>query len=96
MARICPIVIAGLAVLYLLALGLLLIGTFGLFGSEHDPLAGVFLVPLGLPWNLMLDGFPETARPWLAAAAPLVNLAIVWAICRSGAARRSGQGPVAS
>lgn len=36
-------------VLYLLALALLAIGTFGWFGQEQDPLSGVFLLPFGLP-----------------------------------------------
>jgi hypothetical protein len=55
------------------AVGLWGIGTFGLLGSERGPLAGVFLVPLGLPWNLLIDAFPEPWWPWLAAAAPLIN-----------------------
>lgn len=86
MNRLCRVVLAIFAVLYLLALGLLLIGTFGLFGSEQDPLAGVFLMPLGLPWNLMLDGFPEPARPWLSGLSPLINLLIIGTICRVTAA----------
>ena len=69
-------------VLYLLALALLLFGTFGLFGQERDPLSGVFLVPLGLPWNLILDVFPDPLLPWLAVLAPLVNIAILTWICR--------------
>jgi hypothetical protein len=71
-----------LAGLYILALALFGVGTFGLFGSETGPLAGVFLVPLGLPWNMMLDVFPEPALPWLAASAPLANLLLIFAICR--------------
>jgi hypothetical protein len=39
------------ALLYVLALGLFVVGTFGLFGSPSGPLADVFLMPLGLPWN---------------------------------------------
>lgn len=65
-----------------MALAVLLIGTFGLFGQERDPLAGVFLIPLGLPWVLWLDGFPEVALPWLAVMAPLLNLAILTVLCR--------------
>ncbi len=72
----------GFAALYVCALGLLAIGTFGLFGGERDPLAGVFLLPLGLPWNRFIDNTPETLRPWLAAAAPLLNLLILWMACR--------------
>ena len=70
---------AGFALAWLLALALLLIGTFGLFGSASDPLSGIFLLPLGLPWNLMLDTLPEGVLPWVAALAPGINLALlVW------------------
>lgn len=62
---------------YLAALAVFAIGTFGLFGQERDPLSAVFLVPLGLPWNLFLEGVPEPAKPWLAALVPMVNIAIL-------------------
>jgi len=88
MVRICRIVTAVFALLYACALGLLAIGTFGLFGAERDPLSGVFLLPLGLPWNLFLDYTPDALRPWLAAAAPLLNLLIIWLACR-GLERRA-------
>jgi len=71
-----------IGLLYLGALALLLIGTFGLFGQDRDPLAGVFLLPLGLPWVLWLDGFPDSAQPWLAAIAPTLNLTILFLLCR--------------
>jgi len=61
-------------VLYAIALFLLAIGTFGWFGQEKDPLSGVFLIPLGLPWNVMLDGDSEMLRPWLAIFSPALNL----------------------
>jgi len=67
----------GFLVLYLIALLLLIIGTFGLFGQESGPLAGVFLMPLGLPWNLVWKFFPVVAGPLLGIAAPLVNLALL-------------------
>lgn len=88
MGAVCRTVLAILALLYITALILFVIGTFGLFGSPQGPLAGVFLVPVGLPWNLMLDGVPEGARPWLAALAPLLNLVVLLALCRLLAARR--------
>jgi len=91
MGRACRVLLAAFLVLYLAALALLAIGTFGLFGSERDPLAGVFLVPLGLPWNRLIGGFPEAMRPWLAAATPLVNLLGIWLICRA-TRRRGGAG----
>jgi hypothetical protein len=83
MSRLCRLVIVGFAVLTGCALSLFAIGTLGLFGSERDPLSGVFLLPLGLPWNRLFDGAPDGLRPWLAAAAPLLNLLILWAGCRA-------------
>lgn len=88
MGGFCRTVLAIVGLLYLAALTLFVIGTFGLFGSQQGPLAGVFLVPLGLPWVLMLDGVPEVARPWLAALAPLLNLILLLALCRLLSARR--------
>jgi hypothetical protein len=82
LCTLCIILTASFALLYLGALALYLIGTFGWFGQERSPLSGVFLVPLGLPWNLMLDWAPDRLLPWLAAAAPLVNVAILAAACR--------------
>jgi hypothetical protein len=70
--------------LYAIALVLLLFGTFGtfgLFGRERDPLAGVFLMPLGLRWNLIGDriGF---AGAWLGILAPVINAAKLFWIWR--------------
>jgi len=92
MHRVCRLVVIGFAILYALALGLFIIGTFGLFGSPSGPLAGVFLVPLGLPWNRMLDVLPEPLWPTLAIFAPALNLVILVLICRWLASKRSAQG----
>lgn len=80
--RICKVILVVFLVLWLIALTLFLVGTIGLFGSERDPLAGVFLVPLGLPWNRATDVFPEQLWPWLAALTPLVNAAALAVACR--------------
>ena len=88
MTRFCRIVTAGFGLLYLAALGLFLVGTFGLFRSERDPLAAVFLVPLGLPWIRLLYGVAQPLLPWLAALSPLLNLAILVATCRLTAGKR--------
>lgn len=79
--RICRIVVVTFAVLWVLAILVLAIGTFGWFGQDRDPLSGVFLIPLGLPWNRVLDGL---GVPGLAAGviAPGINLAILAVICR--------------
>lgn len=64
-------------VLYGAALLLLLVGAFGWFGQEQDPLSGVFLMPLGLPWNLIADriGLPGVA---VGVLSPLINAAILF------------------
>jgi hypothetical protein len=81
MQRICRFIVRGFLLVYVAALVLFLAGTFGWFGSPQGPLAGVFLVPLGLPWNLLLDWADDPLRAVLAAAAPLLNLAILKALC---------------
>ncbi len=64
-------------VLYVAALLLFLTGTFGWFGQEQDPLAGVFLLPLGLPWNLLTGALPEWPRLLAALLAPCVNILVI-------------------
>lgn len=82
LALVCVWVLRVFIALYVAALGLFLIGTFGFFSQTRDPLSGVFLMPLGLPWNRFADLAPEPAWPWLAALAPLVNVAFLGALCR--------------
>lgn len=77
MTRVVTWILGFFLLLYAAALLLLAIGTYGWFGQERDPLSGVFLLPLGLPWNLLADrlGIPGTAAALLA---PLVNAAILF------------------
>lgn len=86
----CRIIIWIFSFLYAGAVVLLLIGTFGLFGNERDPLSAVFLLPIGLPWTLLVELAPEPAWPWLAALAPAVNLALLFALCKTLKARQQG------
>lgn len=94
MRLVCRILNLRFALAYLIALGILAIGTFGMFGAEKDPLAGVLLIPLGLPWNLLVDLSPEELWPWLGSMAPAVNLMIFYGLCRlkSKRLRRSMNG----
>ena len=82
MHRACRIGVILFAVLYLLALAVFIIGTFGLFGAEPDRVSAVYLIPLGLPWNRFIDEAARELWPWLAAAAPALNLAIIALACR--------------
>lgn len=81
MAAVCRLASWGFGLAYLAALILFLVGTFGLFGSPQGSLAGVFLIALGLPWNQLVDWAHDPVRPVLAAAAPLLNLLILLALC---------------
>lgn len=65
-----------IGVLYLLALFLWAVGTFGWFGQEPDPLSAVFLIPIGLPWNRFGEGLA------IALLAPLANVAILEGLSR--------------
>lgn len=51
---------------YTIALFILAVGTFGSFGAGRDALSGIFLLPVGLPWNLVGNGVPAPVEPWLA------------------------------
>ncbi|TNF63319.1 MAG: hypothetical protein EP307_05310 [Rhodobacteraceae bacterium] len=82
MSGACRSILVVFGLLWLLALGLFLVGAFGLFGAERDPLSAVFLIPLGLPWIYLIDHLPEMLWPWAAALAPGVNLAILVTLCR--------------
>ena len=80
----CRLLLVGFGIAYLLALGVLVTGTFGLFGNERDPLSGVFLLPLGLPGNLAADRLPDgLLRVAAAVVAPLINLTLLFAACRA-------------
>lgn len=83
-SRVCRWIWIGFAIAYGAALALALVGLFGLFGSERDPIAAVFLIPLGLPWNRVLDfaSLTDMGRVWLALLAPLINLVIIYGVCR--------------
>ena len=67
--------------LYLVALMLLAIGTFGWLGQERDPLSGVFLMPLGLPWNILADR-AGLGGPLVAIFAPLINAGFLYWLWR--------------
>jgi len=77
--RIIPLVFA---LFYLVAIAILAIGTFGLFGQERDPLSAIYLIPLGLPWVHFIDVSPEWFLPWFGVFAPLLNLLLLTLLCK--------------
>jgi hypothetical protein len=81
MSRTCRYILIAFAVLYAAAFLLFLIGTYGWLGSPQGPLAGIFLIPPGLPWNRWFDGLPSAFRPAATVAAPALNLLLLWGLC---------------
>lgn len=82
MSRFCRFIVIAFAVIYAVACALFLVGTYGAFGSATGPLAGVYLVPLGLPWVWWIDGLPSRLLAAVAIAAPALNLLLLWGLCR--------------
>ena len=78
----CRIVTLIFLVAFAIALFIYAVGTFGWFGQDTDPLSGVFLIPLGLPWVLLFGAVSDGMRPVLGIASPLLNLAILLVLCR--------------
>lgn len=80
---------------YGLALFLLAVSTWGWLGAERDPLSGIFLIPLGMPWTWFIgsagkfDPFGGVSPAVLAMLAPAINLAILFSICSTLRRRHS-------
>ena len=79
---ICKTTIWVFIVLWSGATFLFATGTFGWFGQPRDPLSGVYLLPLGLPWVLAIEFVPENSKSVFGVLAPLANLAILMILCR--------------
>lgn len=83
------------AAAYALALFLLAVGTWEWLGAERDPLSGIFLITLGMPWTLFtgsvgeFDPFGGVSPAVLAMLAPAINLAILFSICSTLRRRRA-------
>ncbi|MDB5542336.1 MAG: hypothetical protein JWQ89_4063 [Devosia sp.] len=77
---LCRLLVWCFALLYLLALLLRGISALGWFGAP-SPLAGVFLIVLGLPWTFGAAWVDDAMQPVIAALAPGVTLLILAALC---------------
>lgn len=84
----CRVLRIVFALVYLAAVALLFLASFGWIGTGGDPQAGVFLMVLGVPWSLIPYALAD-GRTFAAVniVAPLINYAILTWLCR-----RSPQG----
>ncbi len=80
--RLCRIFLYAFSVAYVLALVIFVVGHFGLFGQEADPVSAVFVILLGQPWVLLIDNLPESLHMGAAVLSPLLTLALLFALCR--------------
>lgn len=78
---LCHMLVRAFGLLYLAVLAMQGIAALGWFGFAPKPLAGVFLVVIGLPWTLAAAWFPDGLQPLVAALAPLVTLVLLWTHC---------------
>ncbi len=76
--RLCRLLLVVFALFWAIAFFLLLVGTFGWFGQPLDPLSGVFLVFLGVPWSLA----PISYGAVIGALLPGLNLVLLFLLCR--------------
>lgn len=81
-------VVRAYGLLYLAALAYTGISTLNWFDFAPRPLAGVFLVVIGLPWTLAAAWFPDPLQPLVAALAPGVTLVLLWSYCHWPRRRR--------
>ena len=79
--RFCRLVVRAFAYTYLSALALVGISMIDPFGLLPRPLAGVFLLVLGLPWTLAAALWPDDLQPIIAAVAPAINWFILGLLC---------------
>lgn len=78
---LCRMVVRAFGLLYLAALAFTGISATGWFDFARAPLAGVFLVVIGLPWTLAAAWFADPLQPLVAAVAPAATLILLWSYC---------------
>jgi hypothetical protein len=78
---LCRMSVRAFGLLYLGILALQGISSLGWFGFAPAPLAGVFLVVIGLPWTLAAAWFPDHLQPLVGALAPCATLIMLWTYC---------------
>ncbi len=90
---ICRIITGLMALAWIAGVALFFINQ-GLHNDVLDILTALVLTPLGLPWNLtpIFIGGSETMRMVIALGAPIINILIVWGLCKVLARRFCPQG----
>ncbi len=74
------------------ALGFFASNMLGMFGQTPDALAGLYLLPFGLPWNMIGMELPDPYPLFIGLGGPIINLAILWLLWRWSEKRKGGRG----
>ena len=95
---VCRLILALYLLLYLAALYIAVVGSFGLLGHEPEALASVFLVFIALPWSfdvLLLTFLPVpiVIPQVLLALAPLLNAWLIHRVCSKERPSANAQKP---
>jgi hypothetical protein len=72
----------GFTLLFILALAVFASNMLDLFGQTPSALAGVYLLPFGLPWNLLGTELDDPFPLMFGLGGPLLNMAILWSLWR--------------
>lgn len=79
----------GFLLSFLAAFGFFVSNMMGWFGQTPDALAGLYLLPFGMPWNLVGLELPDPFPLMFGLGAPLLNLAILFWLWRRSARKAS-------
>ena len=79
----------GFLIAFLAALAVFVSNMMGWFGQSPDALAGIYLLPFGLPWNLIGIALDDPFPIMFGLGSPLINLAILWWLWRRSASKGS-------
>ena len=90
---ICRIITGLMALAWIIGVALFFISK-ATGNYTTDLLTALIMTPLGLPWNLapIFTGGSDVMRMVIALGAPIINILIVWGVCKAVARKLCPQG----
>lgn len=89
----CRVIVGLMVLAWILGVALFFINA-GMNNDTVDLITALIMTPLGLPWNLtpIFTGGSDAMRMVFALGAPIINIFIVWGLCRVIARKLCPQG----